>query len=180
MKIKVIYGAKLDVVLDEKIRSAMESVGIKWYAQGKATDGYRDICFDYNPPSEDEEESQESTGLVEHIGAFFLSDCGKYIARHSGGGSFDIMTIDGSKSWLDNRNKDHNEFPEFANMFTGYSLIKENKSQSVWIFELSFADLDKSKLIDPYRGNCIVKQHLATFRRRIKFRTPKKISPKKE
>ncbi len=111
------------------------------------------------------------------MSGFFVSDCGQYVARENGNCCFDIMTIDGSKMWLDNRNKDNNKFPEFENMFTGYSLIKANDSYSVWIFELSFADLDQSKKIDPYSGNCIIKKYTATFRRRIKFRTPKKIFP---
>lgn len=104
---------------------------------------------------------------------FFVSDCGKYIARNNGNCCFDIMTIDGSKIWLDNRDDSRHEFPEFPNMFTGYSLIKENESRSVWIFELTFADLDQSKKIVPYNGNCIIKKYVAKFRRRIKFRTPK-------
>jgi len=53
MKVKVIYDGELDVELDEKIRKAMVSIGMEWYAQGKATDSYRDICFDYNPPAEE-------------------------------------------------------------------------------------------------------------------------------
>ena len=114
------------------------------------------------------------------MGAFFVSDCGQYIARPTGNCCFDIMTIDGSKIWLESRREENGHFPEFPNMFTGYSLIKANESHSIWIFELSFADLDISKRIDPYRGNCIIKSYKATFRRRIKFRTPKKIFPKKE
>lgn len=109
---------------------------------------------------------------------FFVSDCGQYIARGNGNCNFDIMTFDGSKMWLDNRDGSC-DFPQFANMFTGYSLIKANESYSVWIFELSFADLDKSNRIEPYSGNCIIKEYTATFSRRIKFRTPKKIFPKK-
>ena len=62
MQVKVIYEGELDVVLDEKIRKGLESVGLKWYAQGKVCpEGSRDICFDYNQPSEEKEESQEST-----------------------------------------------------------------------------------------------------------------------
>ena len=110
------------------------------------------------------------------MSSFFVSDCGKYVAREHGNCCFDIMTIDGGKIWLEDRNaKKNSEFCEFPNMFTGYSSIKENESRSVWVFELSFADLDCSKKIDAFTGNCIVKKYTAIFSRKIKFRKPRMI-----
>ena len=50
VKIKVTYDSDLNQELDDKIRSAIEGIGGKWYAQGTdLTTGIRDICFDYLP-----------------------------------------------------------------------------------------------------------------------------------
>ena len=48
MKVAVMYDGKIDVELDAKIRKVMESIDMKWYAQGKNTfNGFRDIAFLY-------------------------------------------------------------------------------------------------------------------------------------
>jgi hypothetical protein len=94
---------------------------------------------------------------------FFISDCGKYIARkieHKFDPCcFDVMTIDGSKMWLWlSLNSD-----KLYGHVICYSLIKLNESGSVWVFKLTFS------------GN-----NEATFRRKIKLRTPKIINQREK
>jgi hypothetical protein len=51
-KISVTYSIleDIDIDIDNKIKTAMESIGCVWYAQGiNLTNGVRDIAFDYSP-----------------------------------------------------------------------------------------------------------------------------------
>lgn len=109
--------------------------------------------------------------------AFFVSDCGKYIARRLGNTvNFDVMTIDGTQCWLARRyepkgwkDKDPRyTHPEFAQATGSYSLEVPRKGQP-WRFTLGFLDLDQRKRIKPLTGNCVVKSYTATFSRRMKL-----------
>lgn len=51
-RVKVLYTGPLDGDLDDKIVTALEAIGCKWYAQGMDINTHeRDICFDYEPVS---------------------------------------------------------------------------------------------------------------------------------
>lgn len=112
---------------------------------------------------------------------FYLSDCGKYLARyHDGGCLYDVLTVDGSQCWLSTR-YDHAGltdtdprvvFPEFAHEVIGYSYRGEQRG--VDVFELTFADLDQSQAIQPGMGNCVQKKYRATFSRRFIIRAKPK------
>lgn len=111
--------------------------------------------------------------------SFFLSDCGKYLAREvtPGSADFDVLTVDGSQCWLSRRYtptgfEDRDSrivYPEFAHQVMR-GTFGEGERRGVSIFSLEFADLDTSKKVVPFTGNCIVKKYRATFSRRLKIR----------
>ena len=116
---------------------------------------------------------------------FFVSDCGRYIARQQPNTvNFDVFTVDGSKCWLDCRytptgfedTDPRIVYPEFAHQVVSYSLIDQSESGKRWIFSLDFADLDQTKKIDPFMGNCVIKKYSARFSRRLKIRAKRKTS----
>jgi len=49
MKIEVTYTGKINKILDQDIKKALESIGCKWYAQGYTLKTKeRDMAFDYD------------------------------------------------------------------------------------------------------------------------------------
>ena len=107
--------------------------------------------------------------------AFWLSDCGQYIARSFGDCDYDVMTVDGSKCWLARRyqpkgwkDKDPRyTHPEFAHITTSYSNESIGKKEA---FKIGFADVDLSKRIVPLTGNCIIESYEARFSRLLNIR----------
>ncbi len=103
----------------------------------------------------------------------WLSKCGKYMAVRFGDDAveFDVLAMNSDDVWLGRRyrpkgfrDKDPRFlYPEFPRMVVGYSNEIEG-------FKLRFADLDTTKKIDAFTGNCVIRQYEATFTRKRRLR----------
>jgi len=111
----------------------------------------------------------------------FLSNCGEYIAIRVYGleaHCFDVIAINGSKMWLYPRYKptgwddeDHRYvYPEFPHMVGGFSNYGYENKVGRWVndFELSFSDHDVTIKIDRFKGNTVIKEYKARFKKPIK------------
>lgn len=105
----------------------------------------------------------------------WISECGQYYARPVRGScvNFDILSRDGKTIWWGNRYdpKDWNDpkllYPEFEHMTLGYSNMGRmlRSGRRIEAFDLTFGDMDISKMIIPGHGNTIIKQYEAQFRK---------------
>ena len=101
---------------------------------------------------------------------FFKSECGNYLCRSLGGGTFEAWTADGSIHWRnDNRARTWADAAKPCHPLErctgGYSA--ETIGQKKGSFTLQLLHCDTSKIIEAYKGNTIIEQVSVIFRRKI-------------
>lgn len=100
----------------------------------------------------------------------FKSECGQYLCRSLGGGTFEAWTLDGSVHWRnDNRLRTSKDAAKYRHPMIyavgGYSA--EKTGQKHGSFTLNLLHCDTTKEIVPFMGNTVIESMEIVFRRKV-------------
>jgi hypothetical protein len=100
----------------------------------------------------------------------YLSDCGNYLCRALGGGTFEAWTKDGSRHWRNDRRirtwKESAE-PRHPMDFAVGGFSAAMNGQKKGSFTLNLLHCDITKIVIPLQGNTIIESLNIVFRRRV-------------